>query len=72
MLLLLSLFSGGCGQDDARLGRPDQDFCESVHRDSPKLSTALAPFSDRLASQTGVYVLEGGEDALMVRAWLSD
>ena len=72
VLLLLSLFSGGCGQDEARPGRPDQDFCEAVHRDSPKLSAALAPFSDRLASQTGVYVLEGGEDAMMARAWLSD
>ena len=72
VLLLSSLLSVGCGQDEARPGRPDQDFCEAVHRDSPKLSTALAPFSDRLASQTGVYVLEGGEDAMMARAWLSD
>ncbi len=72
LVLLVSLLSGGCSQDEARPGAPDLDFCEAVHRDSPKLGAALAPFSDRMASQTGVYVLEGGEDAMIARAWLSD
>ena len=71
LVSLVSLLAGGCGQDDVWPGAPDLDFCEAVHRDSARLGAALAPFSDRMASQTGVYVLEGGEDAMIARAWLA-
>jgi len=71
-LLLLSLLSAGCSEGEPVVSGANQDFCRAVHRDSPKLSEALAPYSDRLAAQTGVYVLESGEDAMIARAWLSD
>jgi len=33
---------------------------------------ALAPLSRRMADETGVFVLERGADAMMLRAWLSE
>ena len=49
------------------------DFCATIHRnDDVSLSGELAPFSDLMASQTGVYVLEDGGGSLVTRAWMTE
>jgi len=49
------------------------DFCSSIHRDSTtSLSKALSGLEAEMLEQTGVYVLEDGNGAMVTRAWLSE
>jgi putative cardiolipin synthase len=52
--------------------RPNQDFCSKIHRLDANLSQVLGPFEEKMATHTGVYVLEDGAGALMSRAWMSE
>lgn len=49
------------------------DFCASIHRDTTtSLSKALGGLEAKMQDQTGVYVLEDGNGAMVTRAWLSE
>ncbi len=59
--------------------KPDQnenagvDFCAAIHRnDSLSLTAQLASLKDSMLNKTGVYVLEDGAGAMVLRAWLSE
>lgn len=65
----------GCAGTEVReaLELPEEDFCVAIHRnDSINLTDQLAPYTDQIASKTGVYVLEEGDDSMVARAWLSE
>lgn len=50
-----------------------EDFCASIDFESKTtLSEQLNFSSNQMESQTGVYVLEQGAEAMLTRAWLSD
>lgn len=73
-LLILCLLTLSCGKEDTEPDLPDSDVCAIKTSDnSAQLSTlldALKPDRDSLG-QTGVYVFEEGEEAIITRAWLS-
>jgi len=49
------------------------DFCASIHRnDSISLSKALEDLQPKMATKTGVYVLEDGSGSMVARAWLTE
>lgn len=51
----------------------NQDYCAQVTRETvAPLSQQLIPFADRMTSQTGVYVLEEGDESMISRAWLCE
>lgn len=67
------LFSS-CKEDKNPLAEATPtDFCSSIHRDTTtSLSAALNGLESRMQDQTGVYVLEDGNGAMVTRAWLSE
>ena len=74
-LILLCLLLLSCSQEDTQPDLPDSDVCilKTAHQPA-QLSTlldALKPDRDSLG-QTGVYVFEEGEEAIITRAWLSE
>lgn len=74
--LLLAAFWLGLGMSACSsepVYRADEAFCNALHtpKDGP-LSKSLAPWASRMNTQTGVYVLERGNDALLARAFLCD
>jgi putative cardiolipin synthase len=75
-LTLLAVFSLAVACSEERVAppaRPDAAFCDAMHALEPgALAAALEPLREKMASATGVYVLERGNDALLARAWLSD
>lgn len=65
----------GCSdtEEKALLPALTKNFCETIHRnDSVTLAKELRPFEEKMGRQTGVYVLEDGDAAMVARAWLSD
>lgn len=47
--------------------------CEPIVRDSSlSLSKVLSPLAEQMQNQTGVYLLEEGQEAMMARAWLCE
>ncbi|MFZ6013583.1 MAG: phospholipase D-like domain-containing protein [Bacteroidota bacterium] len=51
----------------------DQDYCAQIARENVQpLSQQLAAFSDKIDSQTSVYVLEEGDESMISRAWLCE
>jgi cardiolipin synthase C len=51
----------------------DQNLCAAIQRDTTvTLTRELRPVEAAMAHQTGVYVLEDGEGAMIARAWLSE
>ncbi len=49
------------------------NFCEQIHfKNSVSLSKELKKVSEKMQSQTGVYVLEEGNQAMISRAWLCE
>lgn len=73
-LVALVLFSTSCKEDKNPLAAAaPTDFCSSIHRDTTtSLSAALNGLEDKMQNQTGVYVLEDGNGAMVTRAWLSE
>jgi len=70
----MSLLFFACTKKNTEPDLPNSDVCELKNYDgSPSLSSALdelKPDRDSLY-QTGVYVFEEGEEAIITRAWLS-
>lgn len=63
----------GCQTQEAETPQLQTDFCSQLHLDdTAKLSTALKPVEAFMQRQTGVYVLEDGDGAMITRAWLSE
>lgn len=72
-LLSAFLLLGSCSNELDKIPAYKVDFCSAIHRnDSLSLSEELAPLREKMASQTGVYVLEDGGNAILARAWLSE
>jgi len=70
-ILILSILFISCHQKKDKI--PVQDFCADIHRnDSISLSKELEDIAEKMQSQTGVYVLENGGNAMVTRAWLSE
>lgn len=62
-----------CSETTQEIPVQEKDFCSSIHRDdSLSLSKTLEPFAALMENKTGVYVLEEGGNALVVRGWLSE
>jgi len=62
-----------CGSDEKQTPVVTSDFCKDIHRnDTVSLSKELSPLSGLMKDKTGVYVLEDGGGALMIRGWLSE
>lgn len=58
---------------DPKTPTEEQDFCAKIHDVKGKsLSNELEIFSNKLATKTGVYVLENGNNAVVTRAWLCE
>ena len=74
VLVTLPLACGGTFTGELMEGslRPDQDFCSKIHHLEANLSQVLEPYEEKMATHTGVYVLEDGAGALMSRAWMSE
>ena len=76
LLSPLLLLGSACAADEPpmfALGSvPVPDLCGPVRADSsPTLSTGLREFGSRMSRQTGVFVLEDGDGAMITRAWLA-
>ncbi len=73
-LAVVFLLAISCKEDKNPLAEATPtDFCSSIHRDTTtSLSAALSDLKDRMQDQTGVYVLEDGNGAMVTRAWLSE
>ncbi len=68
-----TLFFVGCQTQEIETPPQQTDFCSQLHLgDTAKLSTALKPVEGLMQRQTGVYVLEDGDGAMITRAWLSE
>lgn len=74
VLATLVLLSASCKVDKNPLDNAmPTNFCASIHRDTTtSLSAALNDLEDKMQDQTGVYVLEDGNGAMVTRAWLSE
>ncbi len=76
--ILFVLITGlsSCGEQDqetVKSERPETDFCMHIHRnDSVSLSGTLVDLQDQMADSTGAYVLEDGDGAMVIRAWLCE
>ena len=70
-ILFLLLFS--CASEQKKVPVVASDFCSDIHRnDTVSLSSELSSLSKLMEDKTGVYVLEDGGGALMIRGWLSE
>lgn len=71
---VLFLLGISCKEDKNPLTHAEAtDFCSSIHRDTTtSLSAALNGLEAKMQDQTGVYVLEDGNGAMVTRAWLSE
>lgn len=71
--LLLLFLCWGCKPIEPRLPVTTENFCEQI-KSAPTttLTEQLLPFSEKMQSQTGVYILEQGAEAMLTRAWLSE
>jgi len=51
-----------------------ENFCDQIHLNSTEhtLSKQLEPLKQLMSNQTGVYVLEQGDESMVARAWLSE
>jgi len=68
---IVLLFS--CSSIADHVPEAEQDFCANIEsKEILPLSTYLAPFTDKMKTSTGVYVLEEGTEAMLTRAWLSE
>lgn len=69
----LSLLMTTCVWAQERIPTSTQDYCANIKFpiQSP-LQTYLDPLKEKMATSTGVYVLEQGTEAMVTRAWLSD
>lgn len=73
LLLIGFIFLISCASDKKQTAVITSDFCKDIHRnDSVSLSSELNPLSELMEDKTGVYVLEDGGSALMMRGWLSE
>jgi len=74
VLATLVLLSTSCKEEKNPLAAATPtDFCASIHRDTTtSLSAALKGLENKMQDQTGVYVLENGNGAMVTRAWLSE
>ncbi len=73
IFLLLLVSSYGRIEKEALSENKDKSFCDHIKRDSTIwLSKEMAPWSDRMTTETGVIVLEDGAGAMVSRAWLSE
>ncbi|NQV53034.1 MAG: phospholipase D family protein [Flavobacteriales bacterium] len=64
---------GGEEQKEILSGPIETDFCMNIHRDdSITLSGVLQDLQDQMADSTGAYVLEDGDGAMVIRAWLCE
>ncbi len=75
--LLVNLFGlllcSACSNKPKEIPVYTKDFCSEIHiADSSGLEKELVPFADSMRDKTGIYVLEDGGNAMMVRAWLSE
>ncbi len=62
-----------CGRERAPVADAEADLCATIHRDTTiHLARQLAPVESLMATRTGAYVLEDGDGAMIVRAWLSE
>lgn len=62
-----------CSSKESTIPIYDEDYCASIHRhDSISLSQVLDSVSSKMATHTGVYVLEDGGGSMITRAWLSE
>ncbi|RTZ15204.1 phospholipase D family protein [Vibrio aquaticus] len=69
----LTLLLGGCSPIKDSVPLSNQNYCESLEVAQPlPLSHFLDPFQSKLSSQSGVYVLEQGAEAMMSRAWITE
>jgi len=71
---MLVLMSTSCKEEVNPLANAEAtDFCSSIHRDTTtSLSADLTGLEAKMQDQTGVYVLEDGNGAMVTRAWLSE
>ena len=69
----IGIILGSCLREKEEVNVVEEDFCAQIHLDQEKkLSDYLAPFSDRMETQTGVYALEEGDISMVSRAWLCE
>jgi len=73
IVLGLVAAAAACGQGEPPAAVPsDPSPCAKLPAsEQPRLSSALAGLAGRMASATGVHVLEQGNEAMLARAWLS-
>ena len=72
LCIVLFLFFS-CKSEQKQAAVVASDFCSDIHRnDSVRLSNELSNLSELMEDKTGVYVLEDGGGALMIRGWLSE
>ncbi|WP_242620221.1 phospholipase D-like domain-containing protein [Shewanella maritima] len=70
-LISLMLISS-CSANEQYLPIYSKDHCKQIPAtEQGNLNQYLAPFTDKMTSSTGVYVLEQGTEAMLTRAWLS-
>ncbi|NQZ40751.1 MAG: phospholipase D family protein [Moritella sp.] len=70
--VLFSLLLSACSAKPILFPESKHDYCADIEKkSSPMLSTYLTPVTDKMANQTGVYVLEQGIEAMLSRAWLT-
>jgi phosphatidylserine/phosphatidylglycerophosphate/cardiolipin synthase-like enzyme len=73
VLISLLFFFSTCTSEENTYEPINEDFCSQIHFNGPHgLSGQLAPFSELLASKTGVYSLEEGDNSMIARAWLCE
>ncbi|MFN8654381.1 MAG: phospholipase D family protein [Gemmatimonadales bacterium] len=74
-LLLLPILLACTSEKEAAVLPPvaQTDFCADLHRDTTvSLARQLHPLDSLMATKTGVYVLEDGDEAMLARGWLSE
>lgn len=69
---LLVLLLSSCIQNTSKNKKQTLSFCNNLQNTTTEgLSKTLGSLSEKMDTQTGVYVLENGTESMVARAWLS-
>lgn len=71
-LLLAAALISGCFTQSDSVPISSVNHCNEIQDVTEPIQPYLAPFKEKMKTQTGVYVLEQGTEAMMSRAWLTD
>jgi len=73
ILVFLAISLSACSSKPIQFPESKQNYCADIASDNgPMLADYLTPVADKMADQTGVYVLEQGIEAMLSRAWLTE